>query len=35
MYDEGSGARLPAFDAQDHPLGDHIVLGEIEVVEKP
>jgi hypothetical protein len=34
MYDEGSGARLPAFDSQDQPLGDHVVLSEIEVIEK-
>lgn len=35
MYDEGSGTRLPTFDAKDEPLGDHVVLSKIEVVKKP
>jgi hypothetical protein len=32
MYDEGTGIRLPAFDAKGQPLGDRIVLGEVMVV---
>ena len=32
MYEPLSGQRLPTFDEQGNPLGDNIVLGEIQVV---
>jgi hypothetical protein len=31
MYDASTGDRLPVFDAQGQPVGDHLVIGEIEV----
>jgi hypothetical protein len=31
MYDASTGDRLPVFDAQSQPVGDHLVIGEIEV----
>ena len=35
MYEESTGARLPAFDAQGQAIGDKIVLGRVRVPQKP
>jgi hypothetical protein len=32
MYDASTGDRLPSFDAESKPVGDHLVIGEIEVL---